>query len=747
MRIKKLMVLASSLLLAAGLTLGGAPLAQAAIYDGGGSGTTVSTGSGGTQPPREWGFGTSLADYAYSNKLAGGPLNWGASWPVYNVDQGAGGGGTKVFNTIAANQPNCLSASTGAVFGLQYVQRAGGYTQYIHSVTPTNSNHVAPAQRTYAYLLQVYNSRMGASADPSIVAQLQAMGSAPIPGGPAKSFICIDTNVPPPPPPPDPVIEYRVIDNPVYSPVYVSDSITCIYSKAVAVTRQNIVNPDDTSLIDHIGKDNLEDQPATAAKTSFGDLVDQYNATPPTDAAAAMAALQAACDSDTAGGGPNPKVDLSANNQEGLAEGGVLNVREHVRRASFAVSENWEELTGCTAVRERREDGGPWVFDSDVACEGTYPATRAHSGVTSNANVDATQQTTGFWQIIAVHCNEEGYTNLVPVTAGIQQVNTGDGSKAFSAMAYSQAYTSVPLHLDFGDSTNPNAAKAATGFLGFYDKECPFVCTADEAGPGASAANGATENVGNAVPAAGGTVGRYGAVSGNNNDNKFTFFRDNQPKNIKLDVWYPRTTGVVTYDGSAPITTTVTKWDKGTPSVDGSDGGQFTMKTAGESPVPVFGSGAVVKNQKNWDPLVGTTPDAAYVFNTPHAALLKGLHREFTVQATWASKDTQPHVLNVKWEYDPQVSTRVATTGLGFAGTGVAARDPESTLSAPIQGKCYANLGTTSSLSTNALFQEWTGTSTSNDLDTRLVEGNPATGMPPENQTNIFIKFVRSTSE
>lgn len=447
--------------------------------------------------------------------------------------------------------------------------------------------------------------------------------------------------------------------------------------------------------------------------------------------------------SDSSSGKSSPTVTLSEKNKAAFAKGGVLNVSEYTTKATINLSTTETRWYKCTYKGTNAEDarskwyrnGSPW----SVCHEDPQHRNRTPTYVMKNTQ---TPENTGFFQMISVHCNKEQFEALVNAT-GATVTSQGDPERGISAVAQSKKYDKKPAKTDFGDKTNGNAAAAASGTMGFYDKECPFDCKSDSSGQGASSGNGANTNIQNGNAGAdgkSGTVsGLYGAKSSEVNGNRFQFFRDNQDKKIDLDVWYPVSNDTVKYDGKQAVTTTVTRWSDGTPSVTGEEGGKFTataIKTDG-SKVGLFNGNDQVKVQKNWD--VNT-------FSNSTSTIVPGSVKSLNVKASWASEDNRPQILNVKWEYNPDVvSTFPSVLGFGHNGkpTNALTTNPVN-VNTPVQGKCYANFGKTSSNNTVGLYKDNTGTGTSNGLDGQIVGGiaNPGT-----NNTNLIINFVRSTTE
>lgn len=703
LQLRRLALLA--VFLAAAFTWGAAP-AWAGIYDGGGSGGGSTGGGGGMYgiSPTYWVYAPTASAYANPNSS---PYPWGQR-PVYGNSAYDYQGGVGVRAAIGDLQPQCMAPNVKAVFAQQIHGTTSSWRQFRWGV-----NKYEHAGGTYGTLLNLYKN--GGGNDPLVISQLQAESSTPLP---LKTVICVTA---------DEMTEWR--EAPVYEGAEDEVELTCVYSKASTVSRQLSSTSSTGEVIDPIGKNNLHNQPAKFVKTPYGVELDKLQATGVTSPLEALALLEEACAQSA--GTASPRLELTEANQEGLAEGGVLNVKETEQTATFRASQEYQRLADCVAREYRSTDGGAtWLPTGKTReCTGDYPEEKERKPVDFETELEKSQNLTGFWQIISVHCNKEEWDALVAATPGIEVVNTGDANGVYSALAYSQVYGWVPPRLDFGDPTHPNTANQRTGDLGFYDKECPFECTADPEGPGATPENGATENVGNTTPEDGTADPRYGAVSGVHNASEFTFFRDNKPRGVTLDVWYPQAGGVVSYDGSEPLTTTVNRWAEGTPSLDGNDGGHFTFKTKdGEK---LFTGGNSPRELKNWDKTK---------YSNETTTVLEGLVRDFTAQATWASEPEKPHVLSVRWEYEAGVTTRFPTYGIGFLSDGSAARGALQVRSTPLQGQCNSTFGQDSTNSTVEELGKNTGSGTDNKLD-EVTHSDPAA------VEHFILRFVRATSE
>ena len=487
--------------------------------------------------------------------------------------------------------------------------------------------------------------------------------------------------------------------------------------------------------VDPIGRKNLQAQTLSSTQTEFGKLwaeVKKGKKFSPTDL---EKRVKRAVDADKKKG--RGGVNLNPDNIAGLSEGGVINVSEHTQYAtvSSVKTTTTQRYQECTWEQTWNPKTRKWNKRVDK-CGAVKKGKVSESTAMNFTN--ATQKETGFWQVLSMHCNPEGFNALSKAKAANGgkfrvQKNVADGK--FSGVAYTPKYNNRPARLDFGDSTNPNKALAETGYLDFYDKECAFECVADpKAGDNVSPSDLAKKNIR-------GNSDRYGARIDNSKTNNadVTFFRDNELRRIQPDVWYPKSGKGVSYNGESAVTTTVSRWSEGTPklrSEDGKDGefGMFIAQqkddklSAGDS---VFSAGKKVKqNQRNWDTTTGKYDSYA---------VLPGQVNDFAVQSTWASTAGKPQVFNFKWEYEPKVGTTIPTR-LGFAPNGGnIAADNVKNVDSKIQGKCYAQFGSNTAPDYSKPFAQNTGTDTENNLD-----GNVKNNNSPESLT---VKFIRATNE
>lgn len=520
---------------------------------------------------------------------------------------------------------------------------------------------------------------------------------------------------------------YRTDDKPSYT-FYEPYS----YQSEIVPQLNNFV---DGKSFDPIGDNNLNNQKTDVVKTNYAKAIDALTTgkSSGTDIEAIKKQLDAAIAKD-AKNSTNATINLNKKNQQGMAEGGVLNVLERTAHARVELhnSERIRIEKKCTYVQTWNTSTGKYNAKKQTGCTTKEETVSNTQEITRNRG---SLKNTGFWQMLSVHCNAEQFNALTNATSGSKVVQQGSVRDAIASVVYSKTYSQQPKQLDFGDKNNKTAAKSASANLGFYDKECPFNCTpSSSTSDGASNENNAVDNVNTNGPADSADPQNWGAYSKEVNGNVFEYFRDNDPEDIRVNVWYPQESGV-SYDGSAAKSTTITRWAEGTPGVVDSNGGVFTMKSADGTELFTDDNDSAAA-QKNWS----TDP-----YSTTTSTQLEGQHNNFTVQATWASDANKPQQLNVKYEYAPMVNTTFPATGIGFkkgSDGSVQTLGKTATVAMPVEGKCYVNYGTEDQVNTTDSFQDNTGSGTTNNLDGDLVEGSGT-----DKQTNLTVRFVRATAE
>jgi len=539
---------------------------------------------------------------------------------------------------------------------------------------------------------------------------------------------------------------------------------------------------------DPIGKNNLENQKLVSKKSAYAGVYDNLVENESVEAKRNRVAAAMAADAKAG----HAQVELTEGNKAGLAEGGVLSVYEQTQYATISSSQttSWQRCNQVTNERywngsqytTRAVVSGP-IGWNDSVCNNAplvggnpsynatntgaagFPSTGAgwRAGATSYSNNKnlGTLQNTGFWQILSVHCNPAELAALLNSVAGetvVSQTAGVDGKS--TTVVHSQRYGSRPGVVDFGVDRKDGTPKSRTGQLGFYDKECDLTCiSTPTAATGASSTNGALSNVSGTTNQEGKDYNGGSVLNGDVNSNYLEIFRDNADRKVAVNVAYPSnadpqfkygktytssTLGSVTIPAAAPISTTVTRWEEGTPSTSANSGGEFSMSAVaadGKTTKSLFdGTSAKPATQTNW----GSNP-----YQTANSTTLNGFYRNFVVQSTWASESNRPQVVNVKWEYQPTVWTRFPSN-VGFSSTEANTINiaDYTVRDQALDGKCYAQYGATPNKIADMAgrVQASTGTGTQNVLDSGLVEG--ANGDNSwQTQTNLVLKFVRAVSE
>ena len=548
-----------------------------------------------------------------------------------------------------------------------------------------------------------------------------------------------------------------------------------LYSRTTTVTPQPveaIVDGKPKMVTDPIGATNLNAQ-SVIQKTNFGNVYDEYRRAveaPGANAKNIVAQFKAkfanARAADAAAKDTRKEVALNKGNQDGLGEGGILNVNEHIRNASAVAStstnsrqvwrcgwDHWSKSgwqpSGCQAVGgsinpDNLDRAGKAFarWDSQGQRDRYNPSNSGATSWTTIATTErsslASQQQTGFWQILAAHCNAQGIAALsARMGTDLVALDSGDSSKSVSGLVRTKFYDAQPTVLPLGqDHSSLSSAQRATSKLGFFDKECPFDCTPDRSGAGASDKNKAKSNVSDDKLTSTAVKGRYGAKSdGSVNSSYSEMFRDNIERTVRPDVWYPITGEKgVSYDGSAPKTTMVTRWEGGTPTL-GTEFNAFALKDGKKISLFDATKDASQPNQRNFDAAEGYTSLAS--------GQVPGLVTDIEVKSTWASTIGSPQSLQIAWEYTPKVASRVPSTVSFTSGGGLNIKS-FANVSTGIDGRCWAEYGTkeqTSSSKMLAASELRAGTGTGSVTRFLGTDGEET------NSRNLVLNFVRGTSE
>ncbi len=528
-------------------------------------------------------------------------------------------------------------------------------------------------------------------------------------------------------------------------------------------------------LFDPIGENNMNAQPAVTKVTHFGELINgiETGNVSKNDYLALKNAAVNALEADRTN--EHPKVVLNAGNKAGLAEGGVLSIYEHTAHQSIELNatERYYWDWRCNWVREYNVNTGSYGPKTYTGCPQPRPTTtptfdNAQGWTLSNGNYHRekllrTQQNTGFWQILAVHCNAAEFNAVRDAIEGEQLIGQAPGvNEKSTGVLHTRHYVDRGEATAAGELLGSNmsylpAAVSRTGELGFYDKECDLTCVAyPDSATGASAANGALNNVDGLTNVDGSSYKGGALFNSETNSNFLEIFRDNENRRVELNVTYPSNADsqfkyggdyvtpngdTITIPAHTPISTTITRWALGTPSTIMSNGGQFTITA-------VNGADRKALFTPSVNAPTTQTNFGRNTYSSANSTTLAGFYRSFDVKATWASEANMPQVLNVKWEYQPTVWTTFPTA-LGFSNSNVGSFEFDAIEfhDQPVDGRCYAQFGSHGiDLGIESRIAASTGSGTVNTLDADLLEG--ANGdLSYEADTNLVLKFVRAVSE
>lgn len=478
-------------------------------------------------------------------------------------------------------------------------------------------------------------------------------------------------------------------------------------------------------------------------RTEFGEVYDNYlKVKNPTKKQYQdfLSNAKAAIERDKTTNQASTKVNLTEEQEKTLSNGGVMNVTNAVISQPFDSSNTKTYNATFKSCKKGFTSGMKKVVKTDAeakdyldrvytnyGCKQQTVAGKKYNYTTSKPSVDSwqvtakptTPRTIGFWQTLVAHCNEEGFAGIVDMLGTNAKTVSQDSSGKYTGVLTTevfanQAEAETAMGGILGDKTG---IYENTGYTDFYDKECPYECIPDP-----------DNNTG--TPS--------GAKAGGENGPNFVMFRDNEPVDLSVTRWIPKSENGVAFDAKdKAVTTTVSVAPESTPDTKGTKGGKFSMSGVDSSgkEVSLFDGDDSLKTQKNWD----TTK-----MDNPLSSLKVGEFTDYKVKASWASDDGKPVILNFKWEYNPLVSTTIPSQGLGIGvnNRGLYALGDNNSTSVPIEGKCYANFegeNPTNIIDTTDLFQENTGSGTTNNLDgTRLEEA--------KGTSEVILTFVRATT-
>lgn len=428
-------------------------------------------------------------------------------------------------------------------------------------------------------------------------------------------------------------------------------------------------------------------------------------------------------------------------------------------------------------------------------------------------------ETVSWWQAISVNCNLNGFEQLVATTGStvlsneVSDISSSYHNVAQSPITYVDRYDDSTLFRS--DNLFYGRPGTSSYYSNFFDKECPFGCvSSNNSAFGATLENDAINNTPDHSTSGSSSYGAQIRDVGNvladesimnaeiSNTGFINIFRDNIVHRIRTDVWYPtnavgqiasqaqeirniidggkildfltdapkfvntmdmmeNSTGSfgILYDGSAPSTTTITRFKEGTPEIgeffnvkavtsptETVDGEPKLDATTGET-VEIFkkGTNSSIPSQKanSHDVLPGTS------LGSETAAILPDLVNEIDVSSQWASEKSRPQVFNFKWEYQvPSLFFSIGSAGFDRTGTRdqeVKATNRLSLMFTILEGKCYGMFGTEIGKNTFGLFNSTTGSGVPNTLDNGngILSGSAS----EEYEENLIVNTLRAVGE
>lgn len=300
-----------------------------------------------------------------------------------------------------------------------------------------------------------------------------------------------------------------------------------------------------------------------------------------------------------------------------------------------------------------------------------------------------------------------------------------------------------------------------------------------------------------------------GALAGESfiNTNFFNIFRDNEERRIRVDTWYPanvlgtansyidelknithnskdgvegiqslityannlidnasntgNTIGLL-YDGSAASSTTVTRYQKGTPAIEEFFNIYAVGDTGGDNGVK-YGEQSLDASKGEQGKQLFTENSAGIPIQRAHSQdlgtgnktveILDGFYNNFDVKSKWASDKSLPQVFNIKWEYQsasvfPSISAAGFSRTNGTTDEKVGATSRVGATLTFLEGKCYAMFGTSLGKRTTDMFQSNTGTGVPNKLDNNSSGlASQSSNMGKSNEENLYVNSLRSTTE
>lgn len=343
-----------------------------------------------------------------------------------------------------------------------------------------------------------------------------------------------------------------------------------------------------------------------------------------------------------------PTIDLEAGGVSGVLSqhGGVYNVLRTLRRDSYTV-ESCQPQTREKVTRTRTEYTNEVTRNPD----GTTTTTRvphtysyqewsswSNDGARRIENISGPSTTYEYnnYQILSVNCNVDGFNSVRNATGGeVISIGNGDGGAVLKTPTRS------------GTTTGNLGKTGITRNSAFYTDgdSCAeaFTCTVT---PSATASNDAVNNKGNSNLF--GEVLEGNEVGETNENGELVFFRDNEDRQVRADVWYPKSTGKADLNAHSgqPAKETFVKI--------------YGDEMPGHSdPTPEIELTTIAP----WNPASRRNNGMEMI---DFAERFSGEVNRFNMKSQWASNEGTPYQVGINWEYEATGRNRIPSRVDGY---------------------------------------------------------------------------------
>lgn len=319
------------------------------------------------------------------------------------------------------------------------------------------------------------------------------------------------------------------------------------------------------------------------------------------------------------------EITLTSSNQNNLSQyGGVLNVTSQYRNRSHQVETCQPQTREWIVDQVKRPDGkgGEYIYQ-DNSRWGDWK-NKGDRKITQHIASGETNGAMSYYQILSVNCNIDEFNaartaaSNKGITTTVKQTGDGRGS----ALMITSKVSSINS-LPFGKTGTGNSALDRTASSSFYldGKSCnTFTCV------NTKLSSGSNDAINNTA-----TNPLYGEVSDDPENtgeplesggkNYLAFFRDNQDRTVRADLWYPKAynSNGLSVTNTQKAANTYAKILSGTPEIS-----ITTVETLNRNAINKIG---------------GT------------ATKISGEHNKFNVKSQWASEKDKPYEIGLSWEY------------------------------------------------------------------------------------------------